>query len=111
LNSEVDSRFARARYFVVTDVETGVNCVIDNAENRNANGVAGYRTARSIGDTGAKAVLTGDIGPNAFAALSSQDIAIYTGVKGTVARAIKRFLADGLRAATTPSVETPSSES
>ena len=106
LESEMDTRFARARYFVVADTETGVSCVVDNEDVRNADGVAGFRAASSVEETGAKAVLTGHIGPNAFAALGTRGISIYTGLKGTVARALKRFVAGGLRAATAPSVET-----
>ena len=106
LESQVDSRFARARYFVVTDIETGISCAIPNAEIRSAHGVAGFRAAGSVEKTGAKAVLTGHIGPNAFVALAAEGIDVYTGIRGTVARAIKRFVRGRLRPATAPSVDT-----
>ena len=32
LQSQVDTRFARARYFIVTDTETGVVCAVDKCE-------------------------------------------------------------------------------
>ena len=105
LQSEVDARFARARYFVVTDTEAGVICTVDNEQNRNATGVAGFRAAQSVDETGAKAVLTGDIGLNAFMALDTCGIKVYAGVTGTVEEAIGQFKAGTLKAAKAANVE------
>ena len=105
LQSEVDARFARARYFVVTDTEAGVICTVDNEQNRNATGVAGFRAVQSVSEAGAKAVLTRSIGPNAFVALDAIGIKVFVDVTGTVAEAIKQFRAGKLRVAVAPNVQ------
>jgi len=105
LQSRVDTRFARARYFIVTDTETGVVCAVDNVENQIAKGVAGFRAARRVSETGAKMVLTRSIGPNAFAALNAVGIKVCVDVTGTVAGAIKQFKAGKLRPAVAPNVQ------
>ena len=104
LDSAIDSRFARANCFIVTDSETGVTCVIDNNENRLAEGVAGFQAAIDVEETGAKAVVTGNIGPNAFVTLDSRGIKVYAGVTGTVADALAKLQESKLHLAKTPTV-------
>jgi predicted Fe-Mo cluster-binding NifX family protein len=94
LESAVDQRFGRCRYFIVFDTDTGTAEVHDNTVNLNAAQGAGIQTAANISQTEAKAVLTGHVGPNAFKALSAAGIGVYTGVNGTVSEALGA-LADG----------------
>ena len=49
-----------------------------------AGGGAGTKAAQLVIDKAVQTVLTGNIGPNAFAVLSAAGITIYTGVSGTV---------------------------
>ena len=83
LSSPVDARFGRAKYFLVVDTETGENVV----------------------DLGAEAVITGHVGPKAFATLESGGVQIYTGAAGTVADAVEQFKAGKLKQPNRANVE------
>ena len=96
LNSPVDPRFGRARYFIVVDTETGDFSAADNSQNLDAAQGAGIQAGKNVVDLGAKAVITGHIGPRAFATLQAGEVAIHTGASGTVADAIEQFKAGTL---------------
>jgi predicted Fe-Mo cluster-binding NifX family protein len=96
LDSEVDPRFGRARYFLVVETETGEFEAVDNAQNLNAAQGAGIQAAQQVAALGAEALLTGHCGPNAFRTLSAGGIKVFAGVAGTVAEAIERFKAGAL---------------
>lgn len=91
MNSAVDSRFARAKYFVLFDTETGQYQTHDNAQNLNAPQGAGIQAAQLVAQLGAQIVLTGHVGPKAFATLSAANVAIHTGAAGTVKEAIEQY--------------------
>ena len=93
LSSLTDPRFGRAKYFIVVDSETGAFTVHDNAQNLNAPQGAGIQAAKNVMDFGAEAVISGNVGPKAFAALNAAGIAIYTGASGTVKETIEAFKA------------------
>jgi predicted Fe-Mo cluster-binding NifX family protein len=96
LDSEVDPRFGRARYFILADTETGEFEAVDNAQNLNAAQGAGIQAAQQLAALGAEALLTGHCGPNAFKALSAGGIKVFAGAQGTVAEAIEQFKAGTL---------------
>ena len=91
INAQVDPRFGRAKAFILYDTETERWAVLDNSQNLNAAQGAGVQAATTVVNSGAKAVLTGNCGPRAFATLSAASIEVYTGVSGTVAEAIEKF--------------------
>jgi len=97
LSSPVDSRFGRAKYFVVVDTETGDFSASDNSQNLNALQGAGIQAGKNVVDLGAKAVITGHVGPKAFATLQAAGVQIYTGATGTVADAVEQFKAGKLK--------------
>ena len=104
-SSPVDPRFGRARYFVVVDTESGEFSAADNSQNLNAAQGAGIQAGRSVVQLGASAVLTGHVGPKAFATLQAGGIAIYTGATGTVADAVEQFKAGKLKLSASADVE------
>ena len=105
LDSPVDPRFGRARQFVLVDTDSGEFTAYDNAQNLNAPQGAGIQAAQAVARLGAEAVLTGHVGPKAFATLRAGRVAIYTGVTGTVREAVERFKAGHLQAADAADVE------
>ena len=71
LNSQVDPRFGRAAYVIIVDSDTNDFKVIDNGENVNAMKGAGIQAASNVVNSGAKVLLTGFCGPNAYKALQA----------------------------------------
>ena len=96
LQSAIDPRFGRARYLIVVDTETGAFSAVDNSVNLNAAQGAGIQAAKRIVELGVGALITGHVGPKAFATLQAGGVAIYTGAGGTVAEAIEQFKAGRL---------------
>jgi predicted Fe-Mo cluster-binding NifX family protein len=105
LDSPVDPRFGRARHFVLFDTESGEYSGYDNAHNLNAPQGAGIQAAQAVARLGAEAVLTGHVGPKAFTTLQAANIAIYTGVSGTVEEAIAQFKSGRLKPAARADVQ------
>lgn len=103
LDSLVDSRFGRCKNFIIMDTESEKFEAIENA-NAAFQGGAGIQAAQFVVSKGAKAVLTGNVGPNAFQTLNAAGIEIFAGVSGTVSEAVKQFKTGKLTAAKDSSV-------
>lgn len=103
LDSQVDPRFGRCQNFIFFDTQTGDLEALSNA-NAQFQGGAGIQSAQLVSSKEAKAVLTGNVGPNAFQTLSAAGIQIYTGVTGTVHEAIAAFKSGKLKITASPSV-------
>jgi len=102
IHSKVDERFGRAVHFIVHDTQTRATEVIDNTKNRNALQGSGIASAELIAGAGATAVITGHLGPKAFAALNIAGIKGYSGVGMTVHDALEAFESDALEQLTEP---------
>ena len=102
---QVDPRFGRAKYFVVFDTETEEVFTLDNAQNLNALQGAGIQAARNVIDAGAGALITGNVGPKAFATLKAGNVMVYIGASGLVSDSVEQFKTGQLRAVETPNVE------
>ena len=105
LSGPVDPRFGRARNFILVDTDTEEFSVHDNAQNLNAAQGAGIQAGRNVAEAGAEAVVTGNVGPKAFATLQAAKIKIYLGASGTVKEAIEQFKAGQLQDASKANVE------
>jgi len=104
LDSDVDPRFGRCKYFIVVDLDTLEFEAIDNS-NINASGGAGIQSGQFMADKGVKSVLTGNVGPNAFQTLKAAGIEIITGASGTVREAVERYKRGGFKSIQGPSVD------
>jgi len=91
LSSNVESRFGRAKWIIVFDTETGTHQAHDNDVNVNAVQGAGIQTARNVADLGVEAVVTGNVGPNAFKTLKAAGIKVFLAEQITVQQAIDLF--------------------
>lgn len=105
LDSQVDSRFGRAGCFVVVDTDTGEFSVADNTQNLSAAQGAGIQAGANVVKLGVEAVVTGHVGPKAFATLQAGGVGVYTGATGTVAEAVEQFKAGALTAQSAADVE------
>jgi len=77
LTSKTDKSFGRAKWFVLVDTETGAFEAHSNEQNFNAAQGAGIQAAQNVSNLGAEAILTGNVGPNAFRTLSAASIKIF----------------------------------
>ena len=105
LTSQVDPRFGRAKSFVVVDTETDEFSAHDNTQNMNAAQGAGIQAGRTVVDLGVAAVITGNVGPKAFATLQAGNVKIYLGASGSVKEAVEKFKAGQLQGAQKANVE------
>jgi len=105
LSSEIDTRFGRAKWIVVVDTETGDFAAHDNVVNLNAVQGAGIQTGQNIANLGVEAVITGNVGPNAFKTLNTASVKIFLAEKQTVQEAIDLFKAGKLKEVDQANVE------
>jgi predicted Fe-Mo cluster-binding NifX family protein len=103
LASEVSPHFGRCPTFLIVDPETMKYEVVPNSAMGSAHG-AGIGAAQLVASKGASVVLTGNVGPNAFSAMSALGVQIVTGVSGTVEDAVLRFKSGELSATRGPTV-------
>jgi predicted Fe-Mo cluster-binding NifX family protein len=98
LHCQIDPRFGRCQYFIFVDPETMEFEVFEN-EGLMASGGAGVQAAQLITQKGAKALITGNLGPNAASALSASGIKVYLISGGTVKDVIEGYKTGSLREA------------
>jgi len=104
LDSDVDPRFGRCQCFLIVDLDDMRFEALDNASIGQQGG-AGIQAAKVVADRGVKAVLTGNVGPNAYQVLSGVDLEVITGVSGTVRDAAQQYKDGQLKPARKPNVE------
>jgi predicted Fe-Mo cluster-binding NifX family protein len=105
LDSALDPRFGRAKFFVVIDTETRSITVVSNDVNLNAAQGAGIQAGKKVVELGAKALITGNVGPKAFATLEAGNVEVYIGANGTIAEVLEQFKAGHLKALQSANVE------
>jgi predicted Fe-Mo cluster-binding NifX family protein len=103
LEAQLDPRFGRCLYLIVVDSETLQFEAIPNLA-AGATGGAGIQAAQTIGDKGVKVLITGNVGPNAFGALSAAGIKVITGASGTVKDVVEKFNKGDLQVTGGPNV-------
>lgn len=103
LDSKVDPRFGRCKYFIIMDVDTMTLEAMNNP-NIDSMGGAGIQSGQFIAEKQVKAVLTGNIGPNAFQTLQAAGVDVITGITGTVKEAVDKYKKGELKSTEGPSV-------
>ena len=103
LDSLLDSRFGRCKYFLFVDEDTLEFEAVENP-NIEATGGAGIQSGQLVARKGASEVLTGNIGPTAFDILKAAGIDVITGLSGTVRDAIENHKKGESKPAPGPSV-------
>jgi len=91
LDDGMDPRFGRCQYFIIVDTANGQFEVIQNSAATSGGG-AGVKAAQLVANKGVDAVLTGNVGPNAYDTLTAAGIKIVVGLTGiTVRQAVEGF--------------------
>ncbi len=91
LDSPVDSRFGRCRYFVLVESEGASACEVVKNASRRLSGGAGVDAVQFLIERQVSTLLTGKVGPKAMRALDSAGIRVYTGTAATVADLLSDF--------------------
>lgn len=104
LDSEVDPRFGRCQYFMIVDPDNMSFEAVPNTNLTQGGGV-GIQSAKVVADKGAKAVLTGNVGPNAYQVLSEAGLDVITGVSGTVREVAGQYKSKQLQPTDKPNAE------
>ncbi len=106
LDDLVDPRFGRAAGFLVVDLDTLQTEYIDNGRSQVMAQGAGIQAAEMMARAGVSWLLTGFVGPKAFAALSAAGVRIGQNLEGmTVREAVERFKRGEVEGAQTPNRE------
>jgi len=103
LDSQVDPRFGRCQYFIIADTDSLEFEAVKNP-NIEAMGGAGIQSGQFIAVKKVKAVLTGNVGPNAFQTLQAAGVEVITGVACAVKEAIEKYKKGELKSTEGPSV-------
>ena len=97
LTASVDRRFGRCPWFLFVD---GASLDFEAVENKNADDASGAGTAcaQLVLEHDAEAVISGQVGPNAFEALKQGGVTIFIAPEEmTVKEALTQYKAGGLR--------------
>ena len=89
-DDQVDLRFGRCQYFVLVDDKAENFEFLDNGAAALSGG-AGLQAGQMIAAAGVKAVITGNIGPNAINDLKVAGIKAYHCGPGTVRKALQKY--------------------
>ena len=103
LDSQIDPRFGRCKYFIIVDTESLEFEAVENP-NTSITGGAGIQSGQVVAEKGVKAVLTGNVGPNAFQTLQAAGIEVITGTYGTVKETIEKYKKGEFKPTQNPSV-------
>ena len=96
MDATVDQRFGRCNYFVIVDTDSMKFELLSN-EGAMASGGAGIQTAQKIANSGVSAIITGNVGPNAFQTLSAAGIKVIVGANGTVKESVEKYMKGELK--------------
>jgi len=103
IDSEIESRFSRSPFFVIVNTETGHLNAFENP-GASAMDAACVGAVKFLVDRKVKAVITGNVGHNAFVTIQDTPIRVYLGATGTVREALENFKKRKLSRAKEPSV-------
>jgi predicted Fe-Mo cluster-binding NifX family protein len=104
LDSQIDPRFGRCAYFIIVNTDDMSFETFDN-EAIALGGGAGIQSSQFVVSKGAKAVITGNVGPNAVHTLSAAGVKIFTGQTGSVREAVERYRKGDIKPQGSPNVD------
>jgi len=96
LDAPASPVFGRCPTYVFVDTDSMESESVENPA-MNAAGGAGIQAAQFIVERGAKAVVSGNVGPNAFNVFQSAEVPVYLFGGGTVRQAVEDYKAGRLQ--------------
>ncbi len=105
IEESFDTRFGRAAFLIVCDIENGSWECHPNTQNLEAAQGAGIQAAQNVQRLGATALITGHVGPKAFKVLHANGIKIFSANAGTAHEALNAYKGGLLSRMSAPDVE------
>jgi predicted Fe-Mo cluster-binding NifX family protein len=102
LDAPTSPVFGRCPTYILVDTETMQFEAVPNPA-LSASGGAGIQAAQFIVGRGAEAIVTGNVGPNAYGVFGAAGVPVYVYDAGTVRQAVEAYKAGELQAAGGPS--------
>ena len=103
LDSHVDPRFGRCACFVIVETDDMSFEAFDNGSMALGGG-AGIQAAQFVASKGAKAVITGNVGPNAVRTLSAAGVEVFVGQSGPIREVVERYTMGKMNSTSTANV-------
>lgn len=105
MTSALDPRFGRAAWILLVDTDADQIQAHENTADLDSPSGAGIQTGARVVDIGAQAVITGNVGPNAFRTLSAGSVDVFLSRSETVQDALELFKAGKLEKVDNANVE------
>ncbi len=90
LESTIDERFGRCRYFIILETDDMSYEVIENT-NADLSTSAGIQSASLVASQGVEAVITGNCGPKAMQVFAATTIKVIIGQHGMIKDVLEKF--------------------
>jgi predicted Fe-Mo cluster-binding NifX family protein len=90
LDAQVDQRFGRCQYFMIVESDSMQFETVPNLAVTSGSG-AGIQAAQTIASKKVQVLITGNVGPKAFQALSAAGITIIASASGKVRAVIEKY--------------------
>lgn len=90
LESTIDERFGRCRYFIILETDDMSFDVVDNT-NADLTSSAGIQAASFVASTAAETVITGNCGPKAMQVFAATNMNIILGQYGVIKDVVEKF--------------------
>ena len=90
LESSMDERFGRCRYFIIVETDDMSFEVIENT-NADLSTSAGIQSASLVASKGVEAVITGNCGPKAMQVFAATNIKMIIGQRGVIKDVVEKF--------------------
>ncbi len=90
IESIIDERFGRCRYFIILETDDMSYEVIENA-NADLSTSAGIQSASLVASKGVEAVITGNCGPKAMQVFAATTIKVIIGQHGMIKDVVEKF--------------------
>jgi len=91
IEADIDTRFGRAKQFLIYDNEENTHSFIENSQDLNATKGAGLQTATNVIEAKANCIIALHCGPKAFQLLAAYDVDVYIVDKMTAQSALAQL--------------------